>query len=80
MIAEQAGRLAARTDLLKPSQVLTRKSFENAIVLLQAIGGSTNAVVHILAIAGRMKGVDLTLDGMCRSAYELHAWGYYQGW
>ena len=64
MIAEQAGRLAARTDLLRPSQVLTRASFENAIVLLQAIGGSTNAIVHLLAIAGRMHGVDLTLEGV----------------
>ena len=46
---------------LKPSDVMTRASFENAIVALAAIGGSTNAVVHLLAIAGRL-GVDLTLD------------------
>jgi dihydroxy-acid dehydratase len=44
-----------------PSTVLTRASFHNAIVALAAIGGSTNAVVHLLAIAGRA-GVDLTLD------------------
>lgn len=40
---------------------MTKASFENAIVALAAIGGSTNAVVHLLAIAGRL-GVDLTLD------------------
>jgi len=44
----------------RPSTVLTRGSFRNAIVALAAIGGSTNAVVHLLAIAGRL-GVDLTL-------------------
>lgn len=46
---------------LKPSDILTRASFENAIVANAAVGGSTNAVVHLLAIAGRV-GVDLTLD------------------
>ena len=40
---------------------MTKASFHNAIVTLAAIGGSTNAVVHLLAIAGRL-GVDLTLD------------------
>ncbi|MBY6160364.1 dihydroxy-acid dehydratase [Mameliella alba] len=45
---------------LKPSDVLTRESFENAIVANAAVGGSTNAVVHLLALAGRV-GVDLTL-------------------
>lgn len=46
---------------MRLSQVLTREAFENAIVTNAAIGGSTNAVVHLLAIAGRI-GVDLTLD------------------
>jgi dihydroxy-acid dehydratase len=46
---------------LKLSKVLNRKAFENAIKVLSAIGGSTNAVVHLLAIAGRV-GVNLTLD------------------
>jgi len=46
---------------LKPSQIMTKASFENAILALAAIGGSTNAVVHLLAIAGRL-GVNLTLD------------------
>jgi dihydroxy-acid dehydratase len=45
----------------RPSTVLSRGSFLNAIVALAAIGGSTNAVVHLLAIAGRV-GVPLTLD------------------
>jgi dihydroxy-acid dehydratase len=46
---------------LRPSAVLTRSAFENAISVLSAIGGSTNAVIHLLAIAGRV-GVDLTLE------------------
>ncbi|WP_328470846.1 dihydroxy-acid dehydratase [Actinoplanes sp. NBC_00393] len=45
----------------RPSTVLTRGSFHNAIVALAALGGSTNAVVHLLAIAGRL-GVELTQD------------------
>ncbi|WP_020680171.1 L-arabinonate dehydratase [Marinobacterium rhizophilum] len=48
-------------DDLKPSDILTRQAFENAIRVNGAIGGSTNAVIHLLAIAGRV-GVDLTLD------------------
>jgi len=43
------------------SQVVTREALENAVVLLTALGGSTNAVLHLLAIAGRL-GVDLSLD------------------
>jgi dihydroxy-acid dehydratase len=46
---------------LTPSRLLSRGSFLNAIVALAAIGGSTNAVVHLLAIAGRL-GIDLSLD------------------
>ncbi len=46
---------------LKMSEVLTRGSFENAILANAAIGGSTNAVVHLLALAGRL-GVELSLD------------------
>ena len=45
---------------LKPSDILTRAAFENAILANAAVGGSTNAVVHLLALAGRV-GVDLTL-------------------
>ena len=51
----------------RPSQVITRASFHNAIVALAAIGGSSNAVVHLLAIAGRL-GVPLTLDDFDRIA------------
>jgi dihydroxy-acid dehydratase len=47
------------------STFVTRGSFHNAIVALAAVGGSTNAVVHLLAIAGRL-GVDLTLDDFDR--------------
>jgi len=50
---------------LKPSDIMTASSFANAIVALGAIGGSTNAVVHLLAIAGRL-GVKLTLDDFDR--------------
>jgi L-arabonate dehydrase len=46
---------------LRMSRILTRKAFENAIRTNAAIGGSTNAVIHLLAIAGRM-GVQLSLD------------------
>jgi dihydroxy-acid dehydratase len=61
--AQHSGRLAVEmvADGRRPSSVLSRGSFLNAIVALAAIGGSTNAVVHLLAIAGRA-GVDLSLD------------------
>src|SRR5258706_14434100 len=45
----------------RPSELLTRKAFENAIAVTMAIGGSTNAVLHLLAIA-HTAGVPLTLD------------------
>ena len=61
--AHHAGALAV--DMVwadrRPSTLFTKASFHNAIVALAAIGGSTNAVVHLLAIAGRL-GIDLTLD------------------
>jgi dihydroxy-acid dehydratase len=43
-------------DNLVMSQILTRQAFENAIKVNAAIGGSTNAVIHLLAIAGRIGG------------------------
>ena len=46
---------------LTMSKVMTKKSFENAIMVNAALGGSTNAIVHLLALAGRL-GIDLTLD------------------
>jgi dihydroxy-acid dehydratase len=65
--AHAAGRLAVEmaAEDRRPSSVLTRGSFRNAIVALAAIGGSTNAVVHLLALAGRL-GVQLDLDDFDR--------------
>ncbi|HEY4703591.1 MAG TPA: dihydroxy-acid dehydratase, partial [Streptosporangiaceae bacterium] len=54
----------------RPSQVLTAASFHNAIVALAALGGSTNAVVHLLAIAGRL-GIPLTLDDFDRIGSDV---------
>ncbi len=61
-LAEAAGRqiVALVERGIRPSQIMTRDAFENAIVLLSALGGSTNAVVHLPAIAGRL-GVELPL-------------------
>jgi dihydroxy-acid dehydratase len=62
-LAHETGRLAV--DLVhadrRPSQVMTREAFLNAIVAVAAVGGSTNAVLHLLAIAGRL-GVELALE------------------
>jgi dihydroxy-acid dehydratase len=65
--AHETGRLAVEmvTAGRRPSQVLTAGSFRNAIVALAAIGGSTNAVVHLLAIAGRL-GLPLSLQDFDR--------------
>jgi dihydroxy-acid dehydratase len=62
-VAERAGRLAleAVTADRRPSDILSRASFENAIALQVAIGGSTNAVLHLLALAAEA-GVDLDID------------------
>jgi dihydroxy-acid dehydratase len=57
-------------DDLRPSHILTRDAFENAIRTNAAIGGSTNAVIHLLAIAGRV-GVDLTLDDWDRCGRDV---------
>jgi dihydroxy-acid dehydratase len=54
---------------LRPSKIITRPAFENAIRLMMALGGSTNAVVHLLAIAGRLS-LDITLDDFDRIARE----------
>ncbi len=61
--AEATGARAveiARAEL-RPSAILTAEAFDNAITLLSALGGGTNAVLHLLALAGRV-GVPLTLD------------------
>jgi dihydroxy-acid dehydratase len=62
VLARQAGRQAVEMvkQDLRMSQILTRAAFENAIRVLAGIGGSTNAVLHLIAIAGRI-GVPLTL-------------------
>ena len=65
--AFNAGKLVVdllRRDL-RPSQILTRKAVENAIAAVAATGGSTNAVLHLLAIA-REAGVELTIDDFDR--------------
>ncbi|MDQ3708302.1 MAG: dihydroxy-acid dehydratase [Actinomycetota bacterium] len=66
--AQAAGRLVVElvAEERRPSILLTRGSFLNAIVALAAIGGSTNAVVHLLAIAGRL-GIDLSLSDFDRT-------------
>jgi dihydroxy-acid dehydratase len=65
--AQETGRLAVElvAQERRPSQILTRGAFHNAIVTLAAVGGSTNAVLHLLALAGRV-GVELSLDDFDR--------------
>jgi L-arabonate dehydrase len=62
-LAQMSGRRIVQMvkDDLRISQILTRKAFENAIRTNAAIGGSTNAVIHLIALAGRI-GVPLCLD------------------
>lgn len=62
-LAQETGKqiVALVEQGITPSQIMTKKSFENAIRMLMAVGGSTNAVIHLLAIAGRL-GIKLTLD------------------
>jgi dihydroxy-acid dehydratase len=70
--SHETGRLAVslvQADR-RPSTFLTKGSFHNAIVALAAIGGSTNAVVHLLAIAGRL-GIDLTLEDFDRIGRDV---------
>ena len=72
VMAQLSGRRIVQMvkDDLKPSDVLTKAAFENAIRANGAIGGSTNAVVHLLAIAGRV-GVDLSLDDWDRCGRDV---------
>ena len=62
-IAEETGRVAVEiaSKDLRPSKFLTIKNFQNALTVLSAIGGSTNGIVHLTAIAGRL-GFDLNLN------------------
>jgi L-arabonate dehydrase len=72
VIARMAGRRIVEMveEDLVMSKVLTRAAFENAIRANAAIGGSTNAVIHLLALAGRC-GVDLALDDWDRLGHDL---------
>ena len=70
--AEAAGRQIVelvKADI-RPTDILTRQAFENAIRVLHSISGSTNAVIHLIAIAGRI-GVDLPLSVLtiCRATH-----------
>ncbi|MFB2599600.1 IlvD/Edd family dehydratase [Herbiconiux sp. P17] len=70
--AHATGGLAVRLaeEGVTPASVMTKAAFHNAIVALAAIGGSTNAVVHLLAIAGRL-GVDIGLDDFDRIGADV---------
>src|SRR5260221_4862106 len=72
VLAHMAGKRIV--DLVKEdvrmSQILTKQAFENAIRVNGAIGGSTNAVIHLIAIAGRL-GVDLTLEDWDRLGRDV---------
>ncbi|MCS5717513.1 dihydroxy-acid dehydratase [Herbiconiux sp. CPCC 205763] len=70
--AHATGRQAVRLaeEGVTPASVMTKAAFHNAIIALAAIGGSTNAVVHLLAIAGRV-GVELELDDFDRIGADV---------
>jgi dihydroxy-acid dehydratase len=70
-VAERIGELAMRllADDLRPSRIITRGSLENAIAMVCASGGSTNGVLHLLAVA-REAGVELDLDDFERISRE----------
>jgi len=72
VMAQLSGRRIVQMvkDDLKPSDVMTKEAFENAIRTNAAIGGSTNAVIHLLAMAGRV-GVDLTLEDWDRCGRDV---------
>ena len=72
VMAQLTGRRIVQMvkDDLKPSDILTKAAFENAIRTNAAIGGSTNAVIHLLAIAGRV-GLDLTLEDWDRCGRDV---------
>src|SRR2546423_10335453 len=84
VLARMAGRRIVEMIYqdLRMSKILVKEAFENAIMVNGAIGGSTNAVVHLLALAGRV-GVELTLDdwdrlgpGMPRPVHLMPSGGY----
>jgi dihydroxy-acid dehydratase len=67
--AFEAGKIAMRLvrDDLRPSQVMTKEALENAVAAVAASGGSTNGVLHLLALAHEL-GIDLTIDDFDRIA------------
>jgi L-arabonate dehydrase len=71
-LAQLSGRRIVQMvrEDLRLSKVLTRNAFENAIRVIGAIGGSTNAVIHLIAIAGRI-GVELGLDDWERCGSDV---------
>lgn len=68
-IAESSGRRIVEmvAEDLKPSRIITRQSLENAVTVQMALGGSTNAVIHLVAVAGRL-GIDLSLADFDRTS------------
>lgn len=70
-LAEMSGVQIVRAaeEDLRPSRIMTREAFENAIRVCMAIGGSTNAVIHLVAIAGRL-GISLPLELFDRISSE----------
>src|SRR3954449_1230406 len=72
VLAQLAGRRIVKlvNEDVRMSQILTKRAFENAIRINGAIGGSTNAVIHLIAIAQRL-GVDLSLDDWDRLGRDV---------
>jgi len=70
--AEASGAAAIRLarDGMTPSKIMTRQAFTNALTVLQAIGGSTNGLIHFTAIAGRL-GIDIDLEAFDRLGLEV---------
>lgn len=68
-LAEETGRRAVEIarEGLRPSAIVTREALENAVTVLSAVAGSTNAVLHLIALAGRL-GIDLPLEHFDRIA------------
>lgn len=62
--------VAAIKKQILPQDILTRKAFENAITVIMAVGGSTNSVLHLLAIANTM-GVELTIDDFEKLRHQV---------
>ncbi len=72
LICERAGQAAVELlrKGIRPSDIMTKKAFENAIAVVMALGGSTNAVLHLIAIAKSI-GVKLTIDDFDRISRKV---------